>query len=49
MPLGKQYEFNLLHPLGLSMLQIEPTGSAQLHTYRSWDQDHLDKLYVRRR
>ena len=24
MPLGKQYEFNLLHPLGLSPLQIEP-------------------------
>ena len=22
MPLGKQYEFNLLHPLGLSPLQI---------------------------
>ena len=24
MPLGEQYEFNLLHPLGLSVLQIEP-------------------------
>ena len=23
MPLGKQYEFNLLHPLGLSVLQID--------------------------
>ena len=22
MPLGKQYEFNLLHPLGLSVLQL---------------------------
>lgn len=24
MPLGEQYEFNLLNPLGLSVLQIEP-------------------------
>ena len=47
MPLGKQYEFNLLHPLGLSVLQIEPIWiRLNSHAYRSWDQDHLDKLYV---
>ena len=47
MPLGKQYEFNLLHPLGLSVLQIEPIWiKLQSHAYNSWDQDHLKRLYV---
>ena len=47
MPLGKQYEFNLLHPLGLSVLQIEPIWiRLQSHAYKSWDQSHLDELYV---
>ncbi len=46
MPLGKQYEFNLLHPLGLSVLQIEPIWiRLQTHAYKSWDQSHLDGLY----
>ena len=47
MPLGKQYEFNLLHPLGLSVLQIEPVWiRLTSHAYKSWDQDHLSQLYV---
>ena len=47
MPLGKQYEFNLLHPLGLSVLQIEPIWiRLQSHAYRSWDQAHLNQHYV---
>ncbi len=47
MPLGKQYEFNLLHPLGLSPLQIEPIWiRLQSHAYKTWDHDHLDTLYV---
>ncbi|BEV36479.1 homoserine O-succinyltransferase [Synechococcus sp. M16CYN] len=47
MPLGKQYEFNLLHPLGLSVLQIEPIWiRLTSHAYKSWDQDHLNQLYV---
>ncbi len=47
MPLGKQYEFNLLHPLGLSPLQIEPIWiRLQSHSYKTWDHDHLDQLYV---
>ena len=47
MPLGKQYEFNLLHPLGLSVLQIEPVWiRLSSHTYESWDAGHLDQLYV---
>ncbi len=47
MPLGKQYEFNLLHPLGLSPLQIEPIWiRLSSHSYKTWDIAHLDSLYV---
>tara|TARA_Y100001968_G_scaffold38734_1_gene29561 strand:- start:1259 stop:2155 length:897 start_codon:yes stop_codon:yes gene_type:complete len=47
MPLGKQYEFNLLHPLGLSPLQIEPIWiRLKSHNYKTWDTTHLDSLYV---
>ena len=36
MPLGKQYEFNLLHPLGLSPLQIEPIWiRLKSHNYKT--------------
>ena len=47
MPLGKQYEFNLLHPLGLSPLQIEPIWiRLKSHSYKTWDIHHLNNLYV---
>lgn len=47
MPLGMQYEFNLLHPLGLSPLQIEPVWiRLSSHDYKTWDRDHLDRIYV---
>ena len=47
MPLGKQYEFNLLHPLGLSPLQIEPIWiRLKTHSYKTWDIDHLNNLYI---
>tara|TARA_Y100001968_G_scaffold312605_1_gene335977 strand:+ start:1355 stop:2251 length:897 start_codon:yes stop_codon:yes gene_type:complete len=47
MPLGKQYEFNLLHPLGLSPLQIEPIWiRLKSHAYKTWDVSHLKDLYV---
>tara|TARA_Y100001968_G_scaffold333540_1_gene397087 strand:- start:4353 stop:5246 length:894 start_codon:yes stop_codon:yes gene_type:complete len=47
MPLGKQYEFNLLHPLGLSPLQIEPIWiRLKSHSYKTWDLSHLENLYV---
>ena len=43
MPLGKQYEFNLLHPLGLSPLQIEPVWiKLKTHSYKTWDLSHLN-------
>ena len=47
MPLGMQYEFNLLPPLGLSPLQIEPIWiRLASHDYKTWDHEHLDELYV---
>ncbi len=47
MPLGKQYEFNLLHPLGLSPLQIEPIWiRLSTHNYKTWDLSHLSEHYV---
>jgi len=47
MPLGKQYEFNLLHPLGLSPLQIEPVWiKLETHSYKTWDLNHLNNLYI---
>ena len=47
MPLGKQYEFNLLHPLGLSPLQIEPIWiRLKTHSYKTWDIDHLNNHYL---
>ncbi len=47
MPLGEKYEFNLLHPLGLSVLQIEPIWiRLESHVYKSWPAGHLDELYM---
>jgi len=47
MPLGKQYEFNLLHPLGLSPLQIEPIWiKLKTHSYKTWDINHLNNHYM---
>ena len=46
MPLGEQYELNLLNPLGLSILQIEPIWiKLQSHVYKTWPEEHLDQLY----
>ena len=47
MPKAETYEFSLLHPLGRSIMQIEPIWiRLKTHTYQSSDQDHLAKLYV---
>ena len=47
MPLGKQYEFNLLHPLGLSPLQIETVWiKLKTNSYKTWDLNHLNNLYT---
>lgn len=47
MPKAETYEFSLLHPLGRSIMQIEPVWiRLKTHTYQSSDQDHLAKLYL---
>lgn len=47
MPKAETYEFSLLHPLGRSVLQIEPVWiRLKTHKYNSSNQFHLDKLYV---
>ena len=47
MPLGEQYEFNILHPLGLSVLQLEPVWiRLESHHYKSWPENHVEHVYV---
>ena len=47
MPQGEKYEFNLLHPLGLSIIQVDPVWiRLNSHTYKTSDQNHIDDLYV---
>jgi len=47
MPQAETYEFSLVHPLGRSVLQIDPVWiRLQTHKYTSTDQLHLEKLYV---
>lgn len=47
MPRAESYEFSLLHPLGRSVLQIEPIWiRLKTHTYSSSSQSHLEKLYI---
>ncbi|MCL2689569.1 MAG: homoserine O-succinyltransferase [Chitinispirillia bacterium] len=47
MPKAETYEYSLLHPLGRSVMQIEPVWiRLKSHKYSSSDQSHLDKLYV---
>ena len=47
MPNADTYEFNLLFPLGRSILQIIPVWiRLATHNYNSTDKEHLDKLYV---
>ena len=47
MPLGEKYEFNILHPLGLSVLQLEPVWiRLKSHSYKSWEPKHVADIYV---
>lgn len=47
MPRADTYEFSLLHPLGRSVMQIEPVWiRLDTHTYSSTDPSHLQKLYI---
>ncbi|MBD3347412.1 MAG: homoserine O-succinyltransferase [Chitinivibrionales bacterium] len=47
MPQAEKYEFNLLYPLGRSVMQIEPVWiRLHNHSYSSSNRKHLDSLYV---
>jgi homoserine O-succinyltransferase len=47
MPEAENYEFNLLFPLGRSILQIIPIWiRLENHDYKSSNQSHLDRNYV---
>jgi len=47
MPKAESYEFSLLHPLGRSVLQIEPVWiRLRTHRYISSDWEHLKNLYI---
>ena len=47
MPRADTYEFSLLHPLGRSVMQIEPIWiKLDTHNYSSTNQMHLEKLYI---
>ncbi len=46
MPEAHKYEFNLLYPLGRSVLQIEPVWiKLESHVYKSSDHEHLKNVY----
>ena len=47
MPQAETYEFNLLYPLGRSILQVEPVWiRLKTHNYYSTENPHLENLYV---
>ena len=47
MPKAESYEFALLHPLGKSILQIDPVWiRLKTHSYHSSDPEHLKNHYV---
>jgi homoserine O-succinyltransferase len=47
MPTAENYEFSLLHPLGRSVLQIEPVWlRLNTHEYSSTNQTHLEHFYI---
>jgi len=47
MPKAEKYEFNLLYPLGRSILQVEPVFiRLKDHNYSSSQKSHLDHLYL---
>ena len=47
MPKAETYEFSVLHPLGRSIIQIEPLWiRLETHQYSSSNQEHIRELYV---
>ncbi len=47
MPQAESYEFNLLYPLGRSILQVEPVWiRLKTHNYKSTKDSHLNEHYI---
>ncbi len=47
MPIADTYEYNILFPIGRSIIQIEPVWiRLQTHPYKSTSKVHLDSLYI---
>jgi homoserine O-succinyltransferase len=47
MPSAESYEYSLLHPLGRTVLQIDPVWiRLNSHVYSSTDRSHLEQYYV---
>lgn len=47
MPIANTYEYNILFPIGRSIIQIEPVWiRLKTHPYKSTSKAHLDELYV---
>jgi homoserine O-succinyltransferase len=47
MPQADTYEFNLLQPLGHSVIQVEPIWiRLKMHSYTSTSEEHLKNLYI---
>jgi len=47
MPQAESYEFELLFPLGRTIIQIEPVWiRLKSHNYNSTSKEHLSKLYI---
>lgn len=46
MPFVQSYEFNLLHPLGLSIIQVDPIWiKLESHSYKS-SKDYIEEIYI---
>jgi homoserine O-succinyltransferase len=47
MPLGHEYELNLLNSLGFTNFIVQPIWiRLKSHTYKTWPDDYLDKYYI---
>lgn len=47
MPEAERYEFSLLHPLGRSIIQVDPVWiRLETHAYKTSDRSHIGSLYL---
>ena len=47
MPLGHQYELNILNSIGFTNFEIEPVWfKLKTHTYKTWPEGYVEKFYT---